>query len=83
MFGDGNFVRMTASLAVPYKGLRKALRRIHFNHILFAASLTDEMWVGQQRLVHNWCEQALTCKRDQGRAASLNTLSMFPFHSCA
>jgi len=62
MFADGNFVRMAASLAVPYKGLRKALCRIHFNHVLLAASLTDEMRVGQQHLVHNWCEQTLTCK---------------------
>jgi len=47
MFADGDFVRMAASLAVPHKGLRKAFHRVHFNHILLAAALADEMWVAQ------------------------------------
>lgn len=48
MFADGYFVRMTASLAVPYKDLREAFRRIHFNHISLATALADEIRVAQQ-----------------------------------
>jgi len=52
IFTDGNFMGMAASLAVPYKGLRKAFRRVHFNHISFAAALADEMRVAQRFRIH-------------------------------
>jgi len=80
MFANGDFVGMAASLAVPYKGLRKAFCRIHFNHILFTAALADEMRVAQGFRIYF---RLLSLQTDQGRAASLNTLSIFPFHLCA